>query len=283
MKSFLNWRNAGFVVLVICGVSFIGYFENKIVEVSSGESEQLACSSTEVFETIFDTDHRVNKDMIDQLVRNDGNVYRAHDYMTSARYADLKREAVTQEMNFRIKLGQCTIVPTNTVVQMTSRDWDNMKSVAKSKSQKYVRVPLPGMDGSSYYVSPLAWRRADAEKANAQAQVEVKEAMPNAPPAVDASTQTRMDVRPIRNFAQGQPYAQVRETLLRDGWQPVISKDADECMKDDSRCQGRPEMQSCSGTGLAMCRFEWQRGERRLSICTAGEEQAKFDNVCDYR
>ena len=75
--------------------------------------------------------------------------------------------------------------------------------------------------------------------------------------------------------------AWMRVVLMRDGWQPVISKDADQCMEGDTRCEGRPEMQTCSGSGLAMCRFRWQRDGQQLTICTAGEEQAMFHSICE--
>lgn len=87
--------------------------------------------------------------------------------------------------------------------------------------------------------------------------------------------------RPVPPFARNDSYAQVREVLMRDGWQPVISKDADQCMEGDARCGGRPEMQTCSGSGLAMCRFGWQRNGQQLTICTTGEEQAMFHSICE--
>lgn len=86
---------------------------------------------------------------------------------------------------------------------------------------------------------------------------------------------------PIPPFARNESYTHVRVVLLRDGWQPVISKEADQCMEGDTRCEGRPEMQTCSGSGLAMCRFSWQRDGQQLTICTSGEEQAMFHSICE--
>ena len=95
------------------------------------------------------------------------------------------------------------------------------------------------------------------------------------------AAQSKTKQRPVPPFARNESYAQVRVVLMRDGWQPVISKDADQCMEGDTRCEGRPEMQTCSGSGLAMCRFRWQRDGQQLTICTAGEEQATFHSICE--
>ncbi len=104
----------------------------------------------------------------------------------------------------------------------------------------------------------------------------------SAPPVMDESqAQSSSHRRPVPPFARNESYAQVRVVLMRDGWQPVISKDADQCMEGDTRCEGRPEMQTCSGSGLAMCRFSWQRDGQQLTICTTGEEQAMFHGVCE--
>ena len=58
-------------------------------------------------------------------------------------------------------------------------------------------------------------------------------------------------------FKRGEDYGSIRVKLLQQGWKPLILPDSDECMEDDTRCQGRPEMQWCSGTGLAGCQFNW--------------------------
>lgn len=81
-------------------------------------------------------------------------------------------------------------------------------------------------------------------------------------------------------FKRGEDYGAIRVKLLQQGWKPLILPDADQCYEGDTRCQGRPEMQSCSGTGLAMCRFNWVKNGKRLSICTMGEEQASFRSYC---
>ena len=81
-------------------------------------------------------------------------------------------------------------------------------------------------------------------------------------------------------FKRGEDYGAIRVRLLQQGWKPLILPDADQGGEDDTRCQGRPEMQWCSGTGLAGCQFNWVKNGKRLSICTMGEEKASFRSYC---
>ena len=79
---------------------------------------------------------------------------------------------------------------------------------------------------------------------------------------------------------RGEVYVTIRVKLLQQGWNPLILPDSDKCMEDDTRCQGRPEMQWCSDTGLAGCQFNWVKNGKRLSICTMGEEKPSFRSYC---
>ena len=81
-------------------------------------------------------------------------------------------------------------------------------------------------------------------------------------------------------FKRGEDYGAIRVKLLQQGWKPVILPDADKCDEGDTRCKGRPEMQWCSGSGLASCQFNWAKNGKRLSICTMGEEKASFRSYC---
>src|ERR1041385_5135915 len=72
----------------------------------------------------------------------------------------------------------------------------------------------------------------------------------------------------IPRFRQLSPYATARERLLSTGWQPAASPDADKCMEDDARCQGRPEMEACAGTGKANCLFLWRKGDVTVAVST---------------
>lgn len=72
-------------------------------------------------------------------------------------------------------------------------------------------------------------------------------------------------------FEKGEAYRGVREKLIKAGWTPFKSKEADECRGDDPRCKDFPEMEACAGTGLANCRYLWKKGDKTLAIMTIGE------------
>lgn len=83
----------------------------------------------------------------------------------------------------------------------------------------------------------------------------------------------------IPKFPPNEYYGRARSSLLALGYQPVVTPDADKCGDGDSRCAGRPEMQSCSGTGMAYCAFLWRGPQEQLiEIITAGED-ARVDSV----
>lgn len=75
-------------------------------------------------------------------------------------------------------------------------------------------------------------------------------------------------------FSQNEGYAAVRQKMLAAGWQPFHAPDADVCSAGDARCQGRPEMQICAGTGMANCRFLWQKDGKTIAVMTVGEDAA---------
>ena len=79
-------------------------------------------------------------------------------------------------------------------------------------------------------------------------------------------------------FKQGEDYAKVRIKLLNAGWKPRRMPDADQCMQGDDRCQGRPEMEACAGSGRANCRFAWKRAGVLLTIFTV-DSPALFDSA----
>ena len=65
------------------------------------------------------------------------------------------------------------------------------------------------------------------------------------------------------------PYWAARGRLLLSGWDPVTdNKSADRCEKGVSRCEGKPEMQSCAGTAEANCVFLWKKNGRVREIST---------------
>lgn len=80
-------------------------------------------------------------------------------------------------------------------------------------------------------------------------------------------------------FAKNEKYGSVRRKLLDGGWQPFHDPNADVCETGDKRCEGRPEMEACAGTGMANCRFLWKRDGKTLVIFTVGEVEAVFNGM----
>jgi hypothetical protein len=69
-------------------------------------------------------------------------------------------------------------------------------------------------------------------------------------------------------FPRKTPYAKARENLVAAGWQPAVPKDPDPCEPGDTRCEGRPEMESCAGTGEGNCLFVWQKDKVFIEVTT---------------
>ena len=91
--------------------------------------------------------------------------------------------------------------------------------------------------------------------------------------------QQRFTTSGIPTFAAEESYSSARVKLLAANWQPFLSQQADQCSADDVRCQGRPEMESCSGTGVAACRFLWRRDGMMIAVTTAGETDLRVASV----
>ena len=84
----------------------------------------------------------------------------------------------------------------------------------------------------------------------------------------------------LPKFKKSESYTSVRAKMIKAGWKPFHSENADTCSEYDERCKGRPEMEACAGTGMANCKFLWQKNGKTVSICTVGENTA-FDGICD--
>ncbi|MBS1796463.1 MAG: hypothetical protein JSS81_21615 [Acidobacteria bacterium] len=80
----------------------------------------------------------------------------------------------------------------------------------------------------------------------------------------------------LPKLKKGETYRAVRVKMLRAGWKPFHAPDADECAAGDKRCEGRPEMERCSGTGVGACRFLWKKGGKTVALLTAGENVAIY-------
>lgn len=75
----------------------------------------------------------------------------------------------------------------------------------------------------------------------------------------------------LPKIKKGENYKTVRIKMLKAGWKPAATSQADECFEGDERCEGRPEMESCAGTGMANCAFRWKRKNKIVMIFTVGE------------
>lgn len=83
----------------------------------------------------------------------------------------------------------------------------------------------------------------------------------------------------LPRIKKNENYSSVRTKMLKAGWKPYTSPDADKCSEGDKRCEGRPEMEACAGTGEANCAFLWKRKGKTVSIFTKGEDA----NYSGYR
>jgi hypothetical protein len=69
-------------------------------------------------------------------------------------------------------------------------------------------------------------------------------------------------------FKKYTAYRTARERLLQLNWESASDSHADQCIKDDARCEGFPEMQSCSGTSQANCLFLWKKAGTLIAVST---------------
>lgn len=83
----------------------------------------------------------------------------------------------------------------------------------------------------------------------------------------------------LPNIKEGEDYANARKALLANGWQPYHAPNADTCMEGDTRCQGRPEMEACAGTGMANCNFLWKKDAKTIAVHTIGEGEPGVTDV----
>lgn len=84
-------------------------------------------------------------------------------------------------------------------------------------------------------------------------------------------TPTNIKKDEVPKFKKGEEYKSVREKLIKAGWKPYTSPEADNCDGDDERCKDYPEMQNCAGTGLGNCRYVWKKDVKTLLIFTVGD------------
>ncbi len=100
-----------------------------------------------------------------------------------------------------------------------------------------------------------------------------------APPASAAPDGRTSD---LPRFEMNENYTSVRTKMIGARWTPFHAQDSDECAQGDARCAGRPEMNVCAGTGMANCKFLWKKNEKIIAICTVGEGEPTFADICAY-
>lgn len=100
-----------------------------------------------------------------------------------------------------------------------------------------------------------------------KANVLENKAAENKTPTANTNSQTAE----LPKFKKGEEYKSVREKLIKAGWTPFKSKEADKCLEGDERCQDFPEMEACAGTGLGNCRYLWKKGSKTLAIFTISD------------
>lgn len=91
---------------------------------------------------------------------------------------------------------------------------------------------------------------------------------------------SKLDTSLLPSLQPGTPYSDVRDAMLKAGWAPIKMPDAEVCSEFDSRCKGRPEMEACAGSGMANCKFSWEKNGTLKKICTVGED-VSFESFCD--
>ncbi len=73
-----------------------------------------------------------------------------------------------------------------------------------------------------------------------------------------------------------EPIGKMRERLIALGWTPVPAAATDP-VATDMQARGFPEAESCSGTGLNHCSFDYASPQARLRIITLGEMGDEYE------
>lgn len=242
----------------------------------------LLCHQQQSFDEIIGAKDMTNQALLEKFRHRPEVLTRI---VTSDSYIQRSNWVFQQELMRKIARGQCREVTHGDPVKADWMEWQSSKDADHLNPKRM----LVTYQGQTYWAYAGQWQKATGNTVAAgdRAPLMISRKSPDGsdrspPPVVDETqAQSRTQRRPVPPFSHSESYAGVRVVLLRDGWQPLISKNADQCIEGDSRCEGRPEMQTCSGSGRAMCRFSWQRDGQQLTICTAGEEQAMFHSICE--
>ncbi len=89
-----------------------------------------------------------------------------------------------------------------------------------------------------------------------------------------AAKQAEQSKDGLPEFKKGEDYKSgVREKLLKDGWKPSPTDEAQTCGSGDPTCDEFPEMEACAGTGLGNCKFRWEKNGKILAVFTIDDPQ----------
>lgn len=71
----------------------------------------------------------------------------------------------------------------------------------------------------------------------------------------------------------GMSYGDARAALLAAGWEGIPGpEDSTRCSWRPGICENWPEVESCAGTGIAPCIFNFKRNDTVLTVYTVGED-----------
>ena len=93
-------------------------------------------------------------------------------------------------------------------------------------------------------------------------------------PSIASQLKRRPD--PSLSHLETKAYSIARQKILTSGWTPVEEEDESYTLPAERKMadKGWIELQSCAGTGLRPCRFEFERPEgEKLVVITAGESE----------
>jgi hypothetical protein len=98
------------------------------------------------------------------------------------------------------------------------------------------------------------------------------------------STLTTVAQNSLPRFPAKTYYGDARAQLQALGYAPVVQKRAaTQCEQEnlgrEKVCQQWPEVESCAGTGFALCSFLWRRDKMILEIRTVGDEREIVERV----
>jgi hypothetical protein len=222
-----------------------------------------------IIDKVIDT--YVTPDGLSAMIKGQKVAPGAHDAASKSNNATYSYEFISLD-RFRVK-----------VFQKDSKRPDDFLSVMLERrgifSWKVIRVSLP--ESAFDEDSPVATQTAP--EASTNPQMDSAAAAPaDAPVNPSADNSPGQKQVELPSFSAGESYSSVRTKMANAGWEPFHAPDADQCSEDDKRCVGRPEMESCAGTGKANCKFLWKKSDNVTAICTVGEEDAVFDVVCNY-